>query len=77
MEALLRPAVDPDKLNAFVGRFLSDVGGALHTGMVVIGDKLGLYKALDARPMTSAELAAATDVDERYLRELRRLQAGM
>ena len=36
---------------------------------VVIGDRLGLYKALATRPMTSVELAASTSTDERYVRE--------
>jgi len=34
-----------DKLNAFIGQFVTDLGAAVHTGMVVIGEKLGLYKA--------------------------------
>ena len=63
------PALDMDKLHAFVGRFVADLGAAAHTGMVVIGERLGLYKALAAGPMTSAELAAKTKTDERYVRE--------
>ena len=63
------PALDMDKLNAFVGRFVGDLGAAVHAGMVVIGEKLGLYKALAAGPMTAAELASRTDTDERYVRE--------
>jgi SAM-dependent methyltransferase len=63
------PALDMDKLNAFVGQFVNDLGAAVHTGMVVIGEKLGLYKALAEMPMTSAELAAKTKTDERYVRE--------
>jgi SAM-dependent methyltransferase len=69
-------AVDMDKLNAFLGRFVGDLGAAVHTGMVVIGEKLGLYKALAAGPMTSAELAAKTQTDERYLREWLASQAA-
>src|SRR5690242_12701040 len=70
------PAIDMDKLNAFIGRFVSDLGAAVHTGMVVIGEKLGLYKALASGPMTSAELAAKTSTDERYLREWLSSQAA-
>ncbi len=40
---------DMDKLNAFLGRFVTDLGAAVHTGMVVIGENLGLYKALADR----------------------------
>jgi SAM-dependent methyltransferase len=69
-------ALDMDKLNAFVGRFVGDLGATAHAGMVVIGEKLGLYKALAAQPMTSAELAAKTSTDERYVREWLASQAA-
>jgi SAM-dependent methyltransferase len=65
-----------DKLNAFVGQFVNDLGAAGHAGMVVIGEKLGLYKALASGPMTCAELAAKTKTDERYLREWMSSQAA-
>jgi len=68
--------LDMDKLNAFLGQFVGDLGAAAHTGMVVIGEKLGLYKALADGPMTSAELAAKTKTDERYLREWLSSQAA-
>src|SRR6185437_13981906 len=70
------PALDMDKLNAFVGQFVSDLGAAGHAGMVVIGERLGLYKALATGPMTPAELAAKTKTDERYLREWLASQAA-
>src|SRR6201992_3967460 len=70
------PVLDMGKLNAFVGQFVSDLGAAGHAGMVVIGEKLGLYKALAAGPMTTAELAAKTKTDERYLREWLSSQAA-
>lgn len=69
-------AIDMDKLNAFVGRFVGDLGAAVHAGMVVIGEKLGLYKALAVQPMTSAELSAKTATDERYVREWLASQAA-
>jgi len=72
----LVPALDMNKLNAFIGQFVMDLGAAVHTGMVVIGEKLGLYKALASGPMSSAELAARTDTDERYLREWLSSQAA-
>jgi SAM-dependent methyltransferase len=65
----MKMAVDMDKLNAFVGQFVGDLGAAVHSGMVVIGEKLGLYKALAEGPLSSAELAAKTKTDERYVRE--------
>jgi SAM-dependent methyltransferase len=69
-------ALDMDKLNAFVGKFVVDLGAAVHAGMVVIGERLGLYKALALHPMTSSELAAKTATDERYVREWLSSQAA-
>ena len=69
-------AVDMDKLNAFMGRFVGDLGAALHAGTVVLGDRLGLYKALADGPMTSAELARKAECDERYVREWLAAQAA-
>jgi tetratricopeptide (TPR) repeat protein len=65
-----------DKLNAFIGQFVGDLGAAVSAGMVVIGDRLGLYKALASGPMTSKELAAKTGTDERYVRERSSQAAG-
>ena len=49
---------------------LGDLGGAASVPLVRIGDALGLYKTLHEKgPMTCGELAAATSVHERYLRE--------
>jgi SAM-dependent methyltransferase len=62
--------MDPSKLDAFMGKAVMDMGAAMHAALVVIGDKLGLYKAMDgAGPMSSAELAAKTGTSERYVRE--------
>jgi SAM-dependent methyltransferase len=71
-----RTALDMNKLNTFIGQFVGDLGAAVHAGMVVIGEKLGLYKALAAEPMSSAELAARTHTDERYVREWLASQAA-
>ena len=71
-----QPALDMNKLNAFVGQFVSDLGASVHAGMVVIGEKLGLYKALAARSMTAVELASSTRTDERYVREWLASQAA-
>ena len=65
------------EIDAFVGRFASDLAAVLHAATVVVGDKLGLYAALaDHGPATPAELAAATGCDERYLREWLSAQAA-
>src|SRR5689334_19259542 len=76
MSTAVMSNVDMDRLNAFIGQFVTDLGAAVHAGMVVIGEKLGLYKALAANPMSSAELAAKTQTDERYLREWLASQAA-
>ena len=70
------PAIDMNKLNAFIGQFVTDLGATVHTGMVVIGEKLGLYKALADGPLTSEQLAEKTKTDERYLREWLASQAA-
>jgi len=70
------PALNMNKLNTFIGQFVTDLGAAVHAGMVVIGERLGLYKALATGPLTSAELAAQTKTDERYIREWLSSQAA-
>ncbi|MFZ0699781.1 MAG: class I SAM-dependent methyltransferase [Thermoplasmata archaeon] len=63
-------AVNPDKLNQFIGRFLGDVGAAIHGPAILIGEQLGLYKALAADgPLNSEGLAEKTGIPERYARE--------
>jgi 2-polyprenyl-3-methyl-5-hydroxy-6-metoxy-1,4-benzoquinol methylase len=69
-------AVDTKKLEQFLGQFVTDLGATVHAGMVVIGDRLGLYKALAAGALTAAELAAITRTDERYVREWLASQAA-
>src|SRR5215472_11224050 len=70
MATATAPAFDPAKLDAFMGKAVTDLGAAMHAALIVIGDKLGLYKAMaGAGQMTSAELAAKTKTSERYVRE--------
>jgi 2-polyprenyl-3-methyl-5-hydroxy-6-metoxy-1,4-benzoquinol methylase len=59
-----------------MGRFVNDLGATYHAGMVVIGERLGLYKALAGQAMTSVELAQRTGTDERYVREWLSSQAA-
>jgi 2-polyprenyl-3-methyl-5-hydroxy-6-metoxy-1,4-benzoquinol methylase len=69
--------VDEDKLNAFMGQFVQDFGAALTAPLILIGDKLGLYKAMaDGEPVTPAQLAERTGCRERYLREWLSQQAA-
>jgi len=63
-------AIDPDKLNEFLGRGVIDFGAVFHAAAVLIGDKLGIYKKLaELGPMNSNDLAKATGTAERYVRE--------
>lgn len=61
--------VDEQRLNAFLGRAVGDLGAAVSAVLVSIGDELGLYKALAVRPQTARELAASTGTNERYVHE--------
>ena len=69
-------AIDTDKLNEMLGRFVSDLGAALAAGNVVIGNRLGLFAALATGPATPAELARRTGTDTRYVTEWLRGQAS-
>jgi SAM-dependent methyltransferase len=69
--------VNPDRLNTFIGKMLGDVGAAMNASLMLIGDKLGLYKTLsESGPLTSSELAQATNTSERYVREWLAAQAA-
>ncbi|MGO8904127.1 MAG: methyltransferase domain-containing protein [Solirubrobacteraceae bacterium] len=62
--------LDQQKLEAFVERIVLDAGTAMRGGLTYIGDRLGIFSALaQSGPVTAAELAQRTGLDERYLRE--------
>ncbi len=70
-------SLDQEKLNQFLQQALSDLGATFHASLIVIGDKLGLYKAMSgAGPLTSTELARRTGTAERYVREWLAAQAA-
>src|SRR5580698_3022121 len=70
-------SVDMDKLMGFVFRAVDEVGATLNCALVVMGDKLGLYRALaGAGPLTPGELASRTGTAERYVREWLNAQAA-
>src|SRR5437763_16507943 len=69
--------VDGAKLEQFVFRAVDEVGATLNAALVVMGDKLGLYRAMaGAGPLSSAELADRTGTAERYVREWLNAQAA-
>jgi hypothetical protein len=63
--------LDEQKLQQFLEKILSDVGGAASSVLVYIGDKLGLYKTMAqfGGPISPSELAEKTNTSERYVRE--------
>ena len=71
-------AINEEKLNQLLGSCITDFGATMHAGLVVIGESLGLYKAMAkaGKAITSAELAAATGTNERYVREWLNAQAA-
>ena len=69
--------MDQAKLEQFLGQVVGELGAAMNAALVLIGEKLGLYKAMaGAGPMTAAELAKKTSTDERYVREWLSAQAA-
>jgi 2-polyprenyl-3-methyl-5-hydroxy-6-metoxy-1,4-benzoquinol methylase len=69
--------LNPDKVNEFLGKAIQDVAATFHAGLVLIGDKLGLYRAMaGAGPMTPVELAKRSGTRERYVREWLSAQAA-
>lgn len=70
LTATTSPAFDQTKFDAALHRFVGDVGAVMTGALAVIGDRLGLYRALaDGGAQTSAELAKRTGTHERYVRE--------
>ena len=63
-------AINETKLHEFMMKAVGDMGAAMHAVLVLMGDRLGLYKGMgDSEPVTPAELAARTGTNERYVRE--------
>ncbi|MCU1323851.1 MAG: Methyltransferase type 12 [Acidobacteriaceae bacterium] len=63
-------SIDMAKLNDFMGKAVGDMGAAMHAVLILLGDRLGLYKGMaDSKPVTSGELAERTRTTERYVRE--------
>jgi SAM-dependent methyltransferase len=68
---------DRAKLDEFMGKLFQDMGAAATAALVLIGDRLGLYKALaEGGPVAPAGLAERTGTAERYVREWLAAQAA-
>jgi len=77
MAIIEQAPLDAGKLEQFVFRAVDEVGATLNAALVVMGDRLGLYRALaGAGALTSAELAERTGTAERYVREWLNAQAA-
>ncbi len=77
MSASTAPMVDQAKLHEFVMKAVGEMGAAMNAALILVGDKLGLYKAMaSSEPITSAELAKKTGTHERYVREWLAAQAA-
>lgn len=62
--------IDPDKLHQLLHQAVVDMGAAMQSTLIVIGDRLGLYRAMgDCAPISAADLAHRTGTNERYVRE--------
>ncbi len=68
--------LDMDALMAFVGRFVGDLGATISAGNVMVGERLGLYRALAQGPADARTLAERTGTDPRYVEEWLRGQAA-
>lgn len=69
--------INEDKLNNLLGKMVGDLGAAVNGALVIIGDKLKLYKTLHKEgPLTSQQLADMTGTAERYVREWCSAQAA-
>ena len=69
--------VDEEKLHKFLDKAIEEMGGAMNTALVTIGDRLGLYKAMaGAGKMSAKELAGKTGTDARYVQEWLSAQAA-
>ena len=77
MATVILQEPDTAAVEQFIGRGITDIAGAMTTIFCIVGDRLGLFRALDGDPATAGELAARTGIDERYALEwLRGLAAA-
>jgi 2-polyprenyl-3-methyl-5-hydroxy-6-metoxy-1,4-benzoquinol methylase len=69
MSASAQP-INEAKLHEFMMKAVGEMGAAMNAALILVGDKLGIYKAMaGSGPMTSDEIAAKTKTHERYVRE--------
>jgi SAM-dependent methyltransferase len=77
MATEMAEVINEGKLHEFVMKAVGEMGAAMNAALILVGDRLGLYKGMaGAGPMTPAELAAKTGTHERYVREWLAAQAA-
>src|SRR5271165_6297894 len=77
MSSVAPQPINEAKLHEFVMKAVGEMGAAMNAALILVGDKVGLYKAMaGAGPITSAELADKTKTTERYVREWLAAQAA-
>src|ERR1700759_4137413 len=69
-------AIDQDKLTEFLNKFVGDLGATMAAGNVLVGARLGFYRALAGQPLLPCELAERTGTATRYVDEWLRGQAA-
>jgi hypothetical protein len=69
--------IDEQKLHQLLESAVVDFGATFNAPLILLGDRLGLYKAMsDGQPVTATELAQRTGTVERYMRECLNAQAA-
>jgi SAM-dependent methyltransferase len=69
MATVVQQEPDAAAVEQFIGRGISDIAGAMTTIFCIVGDRLGLFRALDEGPATATELSTRAGIDERYALE--------
>src|SRR5687768_5193181 len=71
------PKIDESRLQELMGKLVTEMGAAMNGALILIGDELGLYRAMaDSQPVTATVLAERTGTSERMIREWLRAQAA-
>src|SRR3954453_6663249 len=75
--SLTANTIDQTKLGEFMMKAVGDMATSFGAMMIILGDRLGLYKAMaESGPITSKELSSQTNTAERYIREWLASQAA-
>ena len=77
MSTLTTTTIDEQRLNELLGQAVGEIGATVNAALIVLGDRLGLYRALaEGGPLEASQLAQRTGTTERYVREWLAAQAA-